>query len=65
MAAIGENSAPCSGYFISSRQEAESVVYLLDHMQQGGGGNVLWMTGKYIDRGTTASADRAVLAIPA
>jgi len=57
VAAVGEadENHPCTGFYLGSDQQAEAIVHLL---QQGrsSGGTVLWLTGKYIDRGTTSVA---------
>jgi DNA-binding transcriptional regulator YhcF (GntR family) len=63
------NDVPCTGFFLSPEQEAEAIAYLLQNGQVGGGGNVLWLTGQYVDRATTgvapAAIERSVLTLTA
>jgi DNA-binding LacI/PurR family transcriptional regulator len=56
--AVGEADGdyPCSGFYLSSEQAAEAVTHLLRNSQGGGGSKVLWLTGQYVDRYTTAVA---------
>jgi Bacterial regulatory proteins, gntR family/Periplasmic binding protein-like domain len=49
----------CTGFFLSAEQQAEAIAYLLEHGQVTGGGNVLWLTGKYFDNGTSSVAPPA------
>jgi DNA-binding transcriptional regulator YhcF (GntR family) len=57
VAAVGSADAdyPCSGFYLNSEQQADAIVHLLHHGRSSGG-TVLWLTGKYIDRGTTGVA---------
>jgi DNA-binding transcriptional regulator YhcF (GntR family) len=56
VAAIGcADDSPCTGYFVSSADEAAAVADLLRHGQTGRP-TLLWLTGKMLDRGTTAQA---------
>jgi DNA-binding transcriptional regulator YhcF (GntR family) len=57
VAAVGSADAdyPCSGFYLGSDQQADAIVHLLHHGKTSGG-TVLWLTGKYIDRGTTGAA---------
>jgi hypothetical protein len=58
VAAVGQadSNFPCTGFYLSSEQQAEAISHLLQHGRNGGTGAVLWLTGKYIDRGTTSVA---------
>ncbi len=55
LAAIGSGwgEYPCSGYFVHAEQKAQTVMQLL---REGSGKRptTLWLTGSYVDRGTTA-----------
>jgi hypothetical protein len=54
VAAIGcADDSPCTGYFVSSADEAAAIADLLRHGQTGRP-TLLWLTGKMLDRGTTS-----------
>jgi hypothetical protein len=54
VAAVGSSDEfPCTGYFIGSAEKANAVAEIL-RLGQTGRPTVLWLTGKMIDRGTTA-----------
>lgn len=58
VAAVGQADGdyPCSGFYLDSDQQAEAIAHLLSHGRNGGSGAVLWLTGKYIDLGSTSAA---------
>jgi DNA-binding transcriptional regulator YhcF (GntR family) len=58
VAAMGtaDGDYPCTGFFVESNQQAEAIEHLLRQGQSAGGAPVLWLTGRSIDRGTTAAA---------
>lgn len=66
IAAVGraDTEQPCSGFFLSSEQEAEAIVHLLEHARSGGNPTVLWLTGKYLDLATTGAAPASASAAP-
>jgi DNA-binding transcriptional regulator YhcF (GntR family) len=56
LAAIGSGPGefPCSGYFVHSRQKAETVVQLVREASLKRP-TTLWLTGAYVERGTIAA----------
>jgi len=51
---FSEPDVPCTGFFLTPQEVAEAVNHLLQSSRKGGA--ALWLTGKYIDRGTTGAA---------
>lgn len=58
LAAVGtiDHEAPCTGYFVTAREEAETILQTLRDMHQRRP-VTLWLVGKYIDRGTCAGPE--------
>jgi DNA-binding LacI/PurR family transcriptional regulator len=65
VAAVGQADTdyPCTGFYLASDQEAEAVTHLLQSARAVGG-TLLWLTGKYVDRGTTGAAPASASASP-
>ncbi|MGA2232906.1 MAG: GntR family transcriptional regulator [Tepidisphaeraceae bacterium] len=65
VAAIGtaDSEYPCTGFYLSGDEEAEAVIHLL-HNAKASGAAVLWLTGKYVDQGTTGPAPAPAGAAP-
>jgi hypothetical protein len=67
VAAVGclDGDFPCSGYFLSAREQADAIIQLLQELQLNRP-TMVWLTGTYVDSGTTAAiaSARSVDAAP-
>jgi hypothetical protein len=60
----GAGEAPCTGWFVTARQVAETVGQILRDTQSRRPATI-WLTGKFVDAGTTTIRAAAPSEMPA